>query len=270
MEKLQCAHVSNHEYKNKQKQPKGKGREKNVRQTEVAKLLPKRSDKLLAHLGLLVVLLKLVALLVAGIAANGADIDHAVAELDKGAALDGDVEVGNVVQAKVDELLVLGLADPLDEAVGGQGLAELERRQAVLGEAKVKERRDGGAGRLADLLLLLDQVGAANEADGALLAEGFEEGEDFGGGSLRVAGVSWGSELFFIGSIRGALLLLNQLGALVVGQEWPFCSPLLPPQTNGNATAEEAQGVQAWCRGSNLPDEQASRCHRHQRGRWCP
>lgn len=85
----------------------------------MTKLFLEDLDKLLPHLGALVVRLKLVALLVARVAADGADVDHAVAELDEGAALDGDVEVGNVVQDKVGELLVLGLADPLDEAVGG-------------------------------------------------------------------------------------------------------------------------------------------------------
>lgn len=164
--------------------PENAGRGGYIRQTEVAKLLLEDGDKLLADLGVLVVGLKLVALLVAGVAADGADVDHAVAELDKGAALDGDVEVGNVVEDKVGELLVLGLADPLDEAVGGQGLAELEGRQAVLGEAKVEEGGDGGAGGPAELLLLLGEVGAADEADGALLAQGAEEGEDFGGGAL--------------------------------------------------------------------------------------
>jgi hypothetical protein len=46
----------------------------------------------------LVVLLVVVALLVGGVAADGGDVDHAVAEFDEGAALDGNVEVGNVVQ----------------------------------------------------------------------------------------------------------------------------------------------------------------------------
>ena len=41
--------------------------------------------------GLLVVLLKFVPLLLAAIATNGRDVDHAVAELNEGAPLDGDV-----------------------------------------------------------------------------------------------------------------------------------------------------------------------------------
>ena len=45
-----------------------------------------------------VVLLVLIALLGGGVTADGRDIDHAVAELDEGATLDGDVEVGDVVQ----------------------------------------------------------------------------------------------------------------------------------------------------------------------------
>jgi hypothetical protein len=85
------------------------------------------------------------------------------------------------VQDEVDEMLVLVLADPLDEAVGGELLAELVRRQAVLGEAEVEEGCDGDvAGRSTDLLLLLVEVGAANEADGTFLAERRQEGEDLG------------------------------------------------------------------------------------------
>lgn len=150
----------------------------------MSKSLLEGGDKLLPDLGLLVKGLEVVPLLGAGVPADGADVNHAVAELDKSSPLDGDVEVGDVVQAEVCELLVLGLADPADEAVGGEGLAELVGREAVLGEAVVEEGGDRDAGRPAELLLLLDEVGAADEADGALLAEGLEEGEDLGGGIL--------------------------------------------------------------------------------------
>lgn len=150
----------------------------------MAEALLEGSHKLLSDLGILVKLLKVVALLVAGVTANGADVDHAIAEFDKGTALDGDVEVGDVVEAEVCELLVLVLANPLDEAVGGKGLTELEGGQTVLGEAEVEERGDGDTSGLAQLLLLLHQVGAADEAHGALGAEGLEEGEHFGGDIL--------------------------------------------------------------------------------------
>jgi len=39
-----------------------------------------------------------VAFGVGGVAADGGDVDHAVAEFEEGAALDGDVEVGDVVE----------------------------------------------------------------------------------------------------------------------------------------------------------------------------
>lgn len=151
----------------------------NVRETEVAKLLLKSRDELLADLVLQVELLVRIPLLDTRVPPNGADVDHAVPELDEGSPLDGDVEVGDVPQAEVDELLVGLLADVLDEAVGGQGLAQLVGRQAVLGEAPVEERDDVDLVG-AQLLLLLDEVGAADETDGALLAEAREEGEHLG------------------------------------------------------------------------------------------
>lgn len=157
-----------------------------VRQAQVPEALLERRDKLLSDPGALVKRLKVVALLVARVPANGADIDHAVAKLNKGAAHDGDVKVGDVVQDELDELLVGFLADPADEAVGLERLAELVRRQAVLGEAKVEERNDGRARGLAQLLLLLGEVGAADVADGAFLAERGEEGEHLGGRGLRL------------------------------------------------------------------------------------
>lgn len=89
-------------------------------------------------------------------------LDHAVTELDERSSarakeehqlsefwlmcatgerdvpLDGDVEVGDVVQDEPDELLVLFLAEPLDKALRLELLAETDRSQAVLGKAKVK------------------------------------------------------------------------------------------------------------------------------------
>lgn len=150
----------------------------------MGKLLLEDSDELLANLGGLVKGGKVVTLLVAGVTANGTDVDHAIAELDEGTTLDRDVEVGNVVQAEVGKLLVFVLANVLDEAVGGQLLAELEGLETVLGEAVVEKGGDRDACGLTELLLLLDEVGATDETDGAFLTELTEEGEDFGRGGL--------------------------------------------------------------------------------------
>lgn len=166
----------------------GKRKSSGIRKSQVAEFLLENSNELLSDLGILIVGLELVSLLGAGVSADGADVDHAVTELNKGSSLDGDVQVGNVVQDKVGKLLVLILTNPLDEAVGGERLTQLVCGQAVLGEAVVEEGGDRHAGGLAELLLLLDEVGAADEANGAFAAEGLEEGEDFGRGILEVLG----------------------------------------------------------------------------------
>ncbi len=57
---------------------------------------------------------------------------------ERNVPLDRDVEVGDVVQDEPDELLVLLLAEPLDEALRLELLTETDRSQAVLGKAKVK------------------------------------------------------------------------------------------------------------------------------------
>ena len=158
-----------------------------VRQSQVAEALPKLLDHGGAHLVLVVVLEEVETLLMARVTADRADVDHAVAELDESAALDGDVHVGNVVQDERGQLLVLLLSDPLDEAAGRQRLAVLEGSQAVLGKAEVEERQDVD-GRRAQLLLLLGEVGAADEADGDLLAETSEEVQHLRGGTLRSSG----------------------------------------------------------------------------------
>ena len=129
-------------------------------------------------------LLVLIALLDRSIPANRAHIDHAIAELHKSTTLDRDIQISNVVQDELDQLLVVVLADPLDERVRRERYAHADRRQAVLGEAEVEEVGDGDAGG-AELLLLLGQVGAADEADGDFVAEGGEELEHLGGDRLE-------------------------------------------------------------------------------------
>ncbi len=137
----------------------------------MAELLAQLLDEGLADLVLEVVVLVVEALLGGGVAADGGDVDHAVAELDEGAALDGDVEVGDVVQDEADELLVALLAEPADEAVARQRGAQLERRQPVLAEAEVEQARHRLARHRPELLLLLSQVRAPHEPDRHLLPQ---------------------------------------------------------------------------------------------------
>lgn len=52
--------------------------------------------------------------------------------------LDGDVQVGNVVEDELYHLLVVLLTEVPDEGLGRELLTELVGRQAVLGEAVVE------------------------------------------------------------------------------------------------------------------------------------
>jgi hypothetical protein len=78
-----------------------------VCEAEVGEGFFERGDHGGADVVLDVVGLVVVALLDGGVAADGGDVDHAIAEFDEGAALDGDVEVGDVVEDPGEELLVL-------------------------------------------------------------------------------------------------------------------------------------------------------------------
>lgn len=132
---------------------------------------------------LIVESIKLAPLLQTRIPPHGANIDHPVPKLHKRAPLARQLHARNVPQTKVHKRLVAVLAEPLDEAARRQRLAEAERGQAVLGEAEVEHRGDGRRGG-AELLLLLDKVGAADEADCALVPELREELQHFGRGVL--------------------------------------------------------------------------------------
>ena len=159
------------------------GKEQYSRKSKIWECGPDGFDKLLPDAVLEIVLLILVPLGDAGVSANGADVDHAIPELDECAPLLGNLEVGNVVQDELDELLVRLLAQPSDEAVRGKGHAHAIGRETVLGEAEVEERGHGYGGS-AELLLLLYKVGAAHETDGDLVPEAGEEFEHLGGDSL--------------------------------------------------------------------------------------
>ena len=119
-------------------------------------------------------LLVVIPLLHTGVPADRRHVDHAVAELDEGAALDRDVQVRHVVQQEPHQPLVLVLAEPLDEALARQRLAHPVRRQPVLREAEVEQRRHGDRVR-AELFLLFRQVAAAHEADGDFVPDLGEE-----------------------------------------------------------------------------------------------
>lgn len=90
------------------------------------------------------------------------------------------------MQDETDQLLVPFLAEPLDEAMAGKRFAGLVGRETILGKAEVEERGDGDR-RRSDLLLLLAQVGAADEANSCLLSHLVQKRKHFRGYRLRIA-----------------------------------------------------------------------------------
>lgn len=130
---------------------------------------------------------ELVSLVDTRASSDRANVDHSVAELNKGSTLLGELHIRNVFQTEVHQILVLILAQPLNEAVAGKSLAQTNCRQTILGKAEVEETGDIDR-RGTKLLLLLDQVGTANEANGTLVAQLRKELEHFRGDRLLFNG----------------------------------------------------------------------------------
>lgn len=153
------------------------------RQAEIGESSLDILDKLLANAPLQINLLVFVPLTDTSIPPNRADVDHAIPELDECTSLDGNIQVCHIMQDESHELLVVVLANPLDERMRGQRLAHTVGGQTVLGEAEVEECGDGDGGG-AELFLLLGEVRAADEANGDFVTQSGEELEHFGRYSL--------------------------------------------------------------------------------------
>ena len=130
-----------------------------------------RAQRAAWDLVLEVELLEVVTLLAAAVAPDGRDVEHAVTKLDECATLDGDVEVGNVVQDEVDQRLDLRVAQVLEEGRLFHELPLLVSGQPVLRKEKVETVEAVGA----QLLLLLLQVRATHHANEHALAQPLKE-----------------------------------------------------------------------------------------------
>ena len=121
------------------------------------------------------------------IASNRAHIHHAPAELDKRAAHNRQVKLRDVRQDKFDQLLVLLLAEPVDERLARQLLGHAVRRQAVLGKPVIEvlqncisfARTVLRAGQL-QLLADLVEITAPHEARRGVVAQLLEHIEHLG------------------------------------------------------------------------------------------
>mmetsp|Transcript_93130 Transcript_93130/g.266026 ORF Transcript_93130/g.266026 Transcript_93130/m.266026 type:complete len:280 (+) Transcript_93130:318-1157(+) len=140
-------------------------------QIEVGKLSLHRGHHRRANVVLAVINLERVALLLRAVAADGAHVEHAGAELDERAALARQRDVGEVLQHPVDQPLQVVLAEVGSDRLLADLDAVLERHQPVLREAVVEHAEH----ILAELLLLLLQVRTAHETDRHLGAKVGEE-----------------------------------------------------------------------------------------------
>lgn len=126
---------------------------------------------------------KFISLVNTGTSPNRTNIDHAIAVFHKRATLLGQFDAGNIRKTEVDDILVSFLAQPLNEAITGQWLAQTNGSQSILGKTEIEKARNID-GRGTDLLLLLDQIGASHEANRAPVAQLGKELEHFGGDGL--------------------------------------------------------------------------------------
>lgn len=91
-------------------------------------------------------------------------------KLHKSSSLDRTFHISQIPQHKIYQLLVPLFTQPAHEALAGELLRESVRRQAILGKTEIEEGGDGYL-RRAELLLLLDQIGAADETDSTFVSE---------------------------------------------------------------------------------------------------
>lgn len=127
--------------------------------------------------------LKLVSLFIRGIPANRTDVDQSIPELNECSPLLRQLQLRHVSQHEVNELLILLLTKPLDERSRRERNTETERGETVFGETEVEQRGDGKVSG-TELFLLFGEVRAADEADGAFVAELREDLEHFGRDAL--------------------------------------------------------------------------------------
>lgn len=153
-----------------------------VRQVHLGELGAQARNHLLAHAVLAVVRMERVALVARALAPDRAHVQHAVAELDEGAALHRQLQLGQVAQHEVDEALQRRLAQVRGDRLLAHLDALLDLHQPVLREDVVEAVEDRAPVQLLEHLL---QVGAAHDADGGArpdvrVQEELERGRDVG------------------------------------------------------------------------------------------
>lgn len=134
-----------------------------VREIHIGEFLLKIADHLLAHLVLDVVGGEHIPLLPRALTSNGADVHHAVPELDEGTPLDGQFQLGKVAQHKVEKPLQRLLPKMLDDVLLSHLLAAFNLDESILREYEVELVEDLLAVQLLEHLL---QIGTTHNSNG--------------------------------------------------------------------------------------------------------
>ena len=131
-------------------------------------------------------------------------LSQSIPELHKRPRLNRTLNIRNISQTKIHQFLILLLPQPANEAITRQRLPQSNSRQAIFREAEIEKPRDGDGG-CAELFLLFDEIGAANETYCAFMPEGGEELKHFGGDGLGgLFSISWKLDMGFLGHIYTA------------------------------------------------------------------
>lgn len=102
-----------------------------VRKVVLSERLLEHVDHLGPNIGLLVVPFKLVSFFLAAIPADRRNVQHPVSELDEGTPLDGNVQIGDVMQHEIDEGFELLFSEIRLQTLGGQQVTRFVSHESV-------------------------------------------------------------------------------------------------------------------------------------------
>ena len=171
-------------------------------QVEVGELRTESSDESISDLGGLIEVLESITLLSGAVSADGRNVHHTVTVLKESSSvkkqrvsinrniflfhlpLDGNVQVGDVLEREVDQSLEVGLTEVRAEVLPGELNTVLHGEETVLREAVLALLDDVGANLLRDL----GEVGATDDTDVDALGDEGLKGLDHLGLDSRSGG----------------------------------------------------------------------------------
>lgn len=138
-----------------------------VGQRVIWELLLEGTDHLSTDAVLLVISLKLVSLFGGRVSTDWRNVDHAVTELNESTSSLWKLDLRKILQNEDNELVVLLLAQPIDEGLGGKLFTASVGSETIFSEAVIKHLENIGT----KLFTLLCQIRATNKPNHSLLSD---------------------------------------------------------------------------------------------------